>query len=193
MRTFLPLLFGLFLCTCDRAPLPASTTETKGKETTSSPAATAPAAPTATLEVPYQVEDGALMGMKPGEPLAPFAAGLRAGILRTGEGDFPVFYIDGAEGSELGYLMADDAGEQITDVVITSPDVLSPHGLSIGMPYANLRQRATDFVVRGSEIEGHTYALVDGYAYRLASGNWQLEVDPATIADDTRILSISLP
>lgn len=191
LRNILPLLLCLFLCTCDRAQ---ETTETAAAppapETEDAPE---PAASVPEVDAPYTLKDGALMGIKAGEPLADFAAGLRSGVLRTGEADFEVYYIDGAEGNELGYLMADDNGEEITDVTLTSSDVMTEQGIAVGMTYAQLQEKLGEFEVFGSEIEGYTHAVKDGYWYRLDAGNWSDKVDPNTLQPDTKILSISLP
>ena len=53
---------------------------------------------------PYVVSNGFFLGMKPGGSIAEFKDGLRADVLQTGEGDFDVFYIDGAEGNEVEEL-----------------------------------------------------------------------------------------
>jgi len=191
VRHFLALLVCLLLCTCGRGTEPAEA---------------APEAPTTTEEEtpqvtareveppsPYTTKDGELMGMKAGEPLADFKAGLREGVLSTGEGDFEVFYIDGAEGTELGYLMVDETGKEIMDITITSSDVMTEHGLAVGMTYAQLREKLGQVEVHGSEIEGYTHAQKDDYWYQLDAGNWSYEVDPSTLKPDTKILSIGLP
>lgn len=191
IRNFLPLLLCLFLCTCDRAQ--EASEETAAAPAPVTEAAPEPAATPATTDAPYTIKDGALMGIKAGEPLADYAAGLRSGVLRTGEADFDVFYIDGAEGTELGYLMASEDGKEIESVTVTSEDVMTEQGISVGMTYAQLQEKLGDFEVHGSEIEGQTHAEKDGYYYLLDAGNWSYEVDPSTLKPDTKILSIGLP
>ncbi len=193
VKIFLSLLLVLSLCTCGPAPSePAEDTPAPEPEATIQESEATPAPDAATVS-PYQVKDGALLGMRAGEPVADFKSGLRSGVLSTGEGDFPVYYIDGAEGTELGYLMLDDAETVISDITITSPDVATEAGVSVGMTYAELQNILGEFEVHGSEIEGYTYAQKDGYWYRLDAGNWSYEIDPSTLQPDTRILSIGLP
>lgn len=191
-KIFLSLLFVLCLCTCG----PATESDAPDTPVTATgevpPVAAQPSEPVEDV-APYTIKDNALLGMRAGEPIAGFKAGLRAGVLSTGEADFPVYYIDGAEGTELGYLMLDEDETTITDITVTSPDVATKNGITVGMTYADLQKILGDFEVFGSEIEGYTHAAKDDYWYRLDAGNWSQEVDPATLKPDTRILSIGLP
>lgn len=140
---------------------------------------------------PYLISNGYFLGLTPGGSLAEFSDGLRSGVLQTGEGDFDVFYIDSAEGDELGYVIADPRDEQtIGAIYITSKDVVTEKGVRVGISFAELQQRVGKVEVHGSEIEGYTYAYTDGMAYRLDSGNWSYEVDMSTIAPETEIIEI---
>lgn len=140
---------------------------------------------------PYLISNGYFLGLTPGGSLAEFSDGLRKGVLQTGDGDFDVFYIDSAEGDELGYVTADPRDEQtIGYIFVTSPDVVTEKGVRVGISFAELKQRIGAVEVHGSEIEGYTYAQANGMAYRLDSGNWSYEVDVSTIAPETKVIEI---
>ncbi len=142
-------------------------------------------------ENPYLISNGTFLGMAPGDDLTAFADGLRAGVLQTGEGDFDVFYLDGAEGNELGYLMPDPRDEAtIGNIYVTSPDVVTEQGVRVGMSLAELEQRLGELEVHGSEIEGYTYAEKDGLAYRLDANIYTYEVDRAALKPETQVLEI---
>ncbi|MEL7163674.1 MAG: hypothetical protein AAFN92_23145, partial [Bacteroidota bacterium] len=118
---------------------------------------------------PYLISNGGFLGMRPGNPLADFAGGLRQGTLRTGEGEFSVYYIDGAEGEELGYLMADPRDPaMIGDITVTAKEVVTEAGIRVGVNFAELQNRlGHPLEVHGSEVESRTYAIRDGLAYQL--------------------------
>ena len=109
-------------------------------------------------EDPYEIdEDGSFLGIAPGDALDTHRDGLR-------EGDAPGrFFIDGAEGSELGYLTA-EAG-QITGVFITAPNVVTRNGIRVGYSLAELTERIGETRALGDGLRER-----DGLTYRLAGG-----------------------
>jgi hypothetical protein len=140
---------------------------------------------------PYLVSNGYFLGLKPGGSLAEFVDGLRSDVLQTGEGDFDVHYIDSAEGDELGYVMADPRDEgTIGNIYITSSKVVTEKGVRVGMSFSELQDKIFELEIHGSEIEGQTYVVSDGLAYRLDAGNWSYEIDPSTIKPETKIIEI---
>ncbi|MEM9929004.1 MAG: hypothetical protein AAF840_04260 [Bacteroidota bacterium] len=150
-----------------------------------------PTAEAVAIDNPYRISNGIFLGMRPGGKLEAFADGLRADVLQTGEGDFDVFYIDGAEGNELGYLMADPNDESlIGSISITAEEVVTEEGISVGMTFAELEEKVGPVEVHGSEIEGYTYAYKYGLAYRLDVNFWSYEVDEAKIDPATKLLEI---
>jgi len=144
---------------------------------------------------PYLINADGLLGMTPGSVLADFSAGLREGKLETGEGEFDVYYIDGAEGEELGYLVPEPRDESlIGEITITSTKVVTEPGLRVGNTFAELQERLqSDLEVYGSEAEGRTYAVSKGVWYRLDAGNWMQDIEQSTIPPDTRVIEIVLP
>lgn len=147
------------------------------------------------LDDPYLIQEFKFLGMSPGMMLADFSAGLREGKLRTGEGDFDVYYIDGAEGEELGYLVPEPRDERmIGEITITSPMVVTEPGLRVGNTFAELQERLQgDLEVFGSEVEGRTYAISKGIWYRIDAGNWMQEVDQASIDPNAKVIEIVMP
>ncbi|MEM9526007.1 MAG: hypothetical protein AAGA31_05310 [Bacteroidota bacterium] len=194
LQSFTSLLLLLLLVTCSQPPADDATLETEAEsEVTETPESNQDntANYEAEEEEPYLLSNGYFLGMQPGLPIIDFAGGLRKGNLATGEGDFEVYYIDGAEGSELGYLMPDPRDEHsIGDIFITSPDVVTELGVRVGHSFAELQKRLGPLEVHGSEIEGRTYASKDGLWYRLDTANFSYEVDPATIDPTTKITEI---
>lgn len=191
IRLLLPtLLLPILFCTC--GPASPETAEAPVAPVVPAPPAENEAiAPSANL---YKASGGEFLGMKTGEPLAPYIDVLRKGVLSTGEGDFDIYYIDGAEGDELGFIFPSyDESNSIGDICITSPNVMTDSGLSVGMTYADLQEKLGEVEVHGSEIEGYTHASKDGYSYRLDAGNWSYEIDPTTINSETKIIEIILP
>lgn len=184
------LLLCVLLCGCggEEATIDASVTDTATIPVQEAPAP----APEEIEEVsPYVVSNGFFLGMKPGGSIAEFKDGLRADVLQTGEGDFDVFYIDGAEGNELGYLMPDPRDEKmIGSIYITAEEVITEDGISVGMRFAELQEKIGEVAVHGSEIEGMTYASKNGLAYRLDTNIWTYEVDLSEIKPATKLLEI---
>jgi hypothetical protein len=200
MKAFFACLLLLVALSCGNEEVVADTgsIEMPAAATSSPP----PAAPAVHVEEetavsdtsddePYLVSNGYFLGLIPGGSLAEFIDGLRSDVLRTGEGDFDVHYIDSAEGDELGYVMADPRDEgTIGNIFITSTKVVTEKGVRVGMSYSELVEKMGELEVHGSEIEGQTYANSEGLAFRLDTGNWSYEIDPSTIKPDTKIIEI---
>lgn len=190
--TLLPLL--LFLVACGQPPADNTTAEAEVEQEMTETQESKQENTTideAGEEDPYLVSNGFFLGMHPGLPIVDFAGGLRKGSLATGEGDFEVYYIDGAEGNELGYLMPDPQDEDmIGNIFITSPDVVTELGARVGLSFAELQKRLGPLEVHGSEIEGRTHASKDGVWYRLNTVNFSYELDPAAIDPTTKVTEI---
>ncbi|MBC6993272.1 hypothetical protein QWY85_13515 [Neolewinella lacunae] len=185
---FLALLLIPFLCTCGARPNEDTVVSTA--DSTGMTPAGGNAVDT-DQEGSYAIANGAFLGIKPGEPLANYTATLRAGLLQTGEGDFDVFYIDGAAGEELGYVMPDPNDEsKVGDIYLTSPKVRTSAGVHVGMTHARLVEVLGPLEFHGSEIEGYTSAQKDGMAYRIDAGNWSYEIDQQTITPETELIEI---
>ena len=77
-------------------------------------------------------------------------------------------------------------------IVVTSPEAKTEDGLSVGMTLGDLRGKLTDYEIHGSEIEGYTAAYHGPFSYQLDSRNWEYDLDASAIADDVKILEITL-
>ena len=192
---FLPtLLLSLLLCTCGDRPIDE---DGAGVDT---PEDTAPdlTPNDGNLDIydvdpedPYLVSNGVFLGLKPGEPLAPYTDALRKGKLRTGEGKFDVYYIDGAEGNELGYTLADPNDEnKIGDIYITSPAVVTEAGIRVGLTYAELTERLGTVAFHGSEQEGRVYGEHEELRYRLGMESGKRNLTEADIEPATEVTEI---
>jgi hypothetical protein len=142
---------------------------------------------------PYLISNEHFLGMAPGGSLADFKDGLRDGELKTGEGSFPVFYIDGAEGDELGYVYSMDGGDgSINEITITSPRVVTEKGVRVGLSFNELTQRLGEVEVFASEIESRVYASKDGITYRLATNGVAGKTSAEDIKGDVEVMQIIL-
>ena len=190
------LLLSTLLCTCDRAPTTETPDEGAGVDTKmEDDLSTLNDGNTDLYDVdpedPYLISNGSLLGFKPGEPLAAYRDALRPGKIRDGEGTHEVFFIDGAEGGELGYLMASPTDpETIGDIYITSPAVVTEQGIRIGATYAELQERIGAINFHGSEIEGRIFGSQDGLAYRLDGHSTEYAMDNSGINPETPIVQI---
>ncbi|MEO0732374.1 MAG: hypothetical protein AAFZ52_06040 [Bacteroidota bacterium] len=189
--------FLLLLCVFIACGQAAADTETD----ISSPETEVPAVPnednTTISDVdddPYLISNGEFLGMRPGSPLDDFVGGLRKGTLQTGEGDFPVYYIDGAEGEELGYLVPDPRdGAMIGDIIVTSQDVVTEAGIRVGVNFEELQNRlGRPLEVHGSEIESRTYAVRDGFSYRIGDAHDNYELEASQVDPTAEVLTIEL-
>ncbi|OAV46094.1 hypothetical protein [Lewinella sp. 4G2] len=142
-------------------------------------------------EDPYLISNGTFLGLKPGEPLGAYAEVLRKGRLKDGEGSFDVYYIDGAEGSKLGYLMPDPLDKNIVgDIYVTSPAVVTEKGIRVGTTYEELVERIGAISFHGSEIESRVYGNKEGISYRLDMTSADYDLDNSRISPETAITEI---
>lgn len=133
------------------------------------------------------------MGIKPGDNITDHEAHLKKDLLQTGEGDFEIYQILDQKSAPVGYLHPDPNDEQLVGmIVVTSPEAKTEDGLSIGMTLGDLREKLTDYEIHGSEIEGYTAAYHGPFSYQLDSYNWEYDLDASKIADDVKIIEITL-
>lgn len=191
---FLALLL-LFLISCGNEP--ATITDTSDIEIPAAETEDPNDGNTAIYDVdtddPYLLSNGYFLGMKPGESLTGFVDVLREGELKTGEGAFPVFYIDGAEGDELGYVYSrEGTAGAIDEITITSPKVVTEEGVRVGLSFNELTQRLGEPEVFASEIESRVYATKDGITYRLATNGKPGKTTAGDIEGDVEVMQIIL-
>jgi hypothetical protein len=142
---------------------------------------------------PYMLSNDYFLGMTPGGSLADFIDVLRDGELKTGEGSFKVFYIDGAEGDELGYVYSrEDGNGSINQITITSPKVVTEDGIRVGTSFNELTQQLGEVEVFASEIESRVYATKGGTTYRLATNGIAGQTSAEDIKGDVKVLQIIL-
>ena len=142
---------------------------------------------------PYLISNGTFLGFGIGEPLAANIDLLRKGVLRTGEGTFQVYYIDDADGEELGYVMdTPDKAGRIDRIAVKSPKVVTERGVRIGLSVDELEQRLGPLEWHGSEVEGRAGAEKDGLYYRIDQPVFQYEVSREEIKDGAKVVEISL-
>ncbi|NJC26408.1 hypothetical protein [Neolewinella antarctica] len=195
VRATVPLLLSFFLCTCGNRPNELAE-DGAGVDTGTTPEIDNPNEDNTDIydvdpEDPYLMSNGAILGLKPGEPLGEYADGLRTGRIRTGEGDFDVYFIDGAEGDELGYLLPDPtAKSRIGDIILTAPTVVTEKGIRVGLTYAELIERLGAVAFHGSETEARVYGTKDGLRYRLDVNSTKRDLTEADIEPGTRITEI---
>lgn len=147
--------------------------------------------PEASTDNPYLISNGSFIGFKPGEPLREYVDALRPGKIRTGEGEFEVYFIDAAEGYELGYFMpAGPDDSEIGDIWITSPNVVTEEGMHVGLTYEDLNERVGEVKFYGSEIEGMVLGFKEGIGYRLDMYESVVKFDNATIKGETEITQL---
>ena len=199
MKNFPSLLFLalllLFLISCGNEP--KSVADIPDEETTTSDVEGPNEDNTAIYDVddddPYLLSNGYFLGMSPGGSLADFEDGLRDGELKTGEGTFPVFYIDGAEGDELGYVYSrEGAAGTIDQITVTSPRVVTENGVRVGLSFNELSQRLGELEVFASEIESRVYATKDGITYRLATTGVAGKTSAEDIGGEVEVMQIIL-
>ena len=143
-------------------------------------------------EDPYLLSNRTLLGLKPGEPIAPYTDALRKGKLKTGEGNFAGYYIDGAEGGELGFMMPDTEDETlIGDIYIFSPSVVTEEGIRVGLSYSELTERLGAIDFYGSEIESRVYGEHEGLRYQLdINSNTPEKIAAGDIPASTKVKAI---
>lgn len=133
------------------------------------------------------------MGIKPGDNITDHEAYLKKDLLQTGEGDFEIYQILDQKSTPVGYLHPDPNDEQLVGmIVVTSPEARTEDGLSIGMTLGDLREKISGYEIHGSEIEGYTAAYHGPFSYQLDSYNWEYDLDASKIADDVKIIEITL-
>lgn len=133
------------------------------------------------------------VGIQPGDKITDHQTSLQKDMLQTGEGDFEIYQILDQQGTSIGYLHPDANDEQLVGmIVITSPEAKTEDGLSVGMTLGDLRKKLTGYEIHGSEIEGYTAAYYGPFSYQLDSYNWEYDLDASKIADEVKIIEITL-
>lgn len=134
---------------------------------------------------------GYFFGITIGQKIKEVEAKLRKGWLKTGEGDFEVYYIVDRQGSQLGYIPME--GDRVLSIVVTTSRASTWNGLTVGSTFAALKEAlGNDVEAHGSEIEGRT-SVDDGYfSFLLDTYFYTYDVDEKAIPEDTKIKAITL-
>ncbi len=131
-------------------------------------------------------------GVKPGDRLDPTR--FQKDELRTGEGNFDVFYLRNEEGTRWAYVMPDprDGGKTIRSIHVVSDQVQTRDGLRIGDTFADLRAKAgvNKIEVHGSEVESRTVVTLNGIGYRIDQPFNTYEVELSKVKDSAKITEI---
>ena len=139
----------------------------------------------------YKIFNGTFFDYAPGQPMAIAKERLRKGKLENGEGTFEVYYIDGRDREELGYLMADpNDASKIGDITITSENAITEQGARVGWTYGELKQRLGQLEVHGSEIEGRTYAALGKMKYLLDEQHYSYDLGAERVSDGATVVEV---
>ncbi|WP_116124645.1 hypothetical protein [Lewinella sp. IMCC34183] len=90
---------------------------------------------------PYEIDGNRFLDLRPGEPLSESQYLIDAGLVDTEEGQADRYHIRGDRNDTLGYLLQPPGDQQIGNIYITSPDVVTTNGLRVGVTLADLRER----------------------------------------------------
>ncbi|MEO1051709.1 MAG: hypothetical protein AAFX87_13860 [Bacteroidota bacterium] len=141
----------------------------------------------------YNIEPKAFYGIVLNAKISSSSDRLEKGTLSTGDGDFDVFYIIGASGERLGYLMPHRHDEEkVGTIVITTPQASTEYGLKVGMTFGEIMRKFESFEVHGSELESRTYAIVEEYALLLDAYHTEHNLDPSLIDKQAKVKEISI-
>lgn len=139
----------------------------------------------------YLIHSNGFYGINQGDPIAQHKDILEEGVLRTGEGDFDVFYIKNVKGETLGYLEPEFRDEsKVGTMYIDTPLAKTKQGVHIGMTFGELEEILGPVEVHGSEIESRTSASKDGIMYLLDAYFGTYEIDKSQIKKSTKIKQI---
>ncbi|MGB3801039.1 MAG: hypothetical protein WA952_14580 [Lewinella sp.] len=184
MRTlsFISLVSLLLLLACTEEP---SGPGDSGQKTT--------AADSIEAEPPqYVIRQSRFYHLVPGEPLADADDRLERSIMNDGEGSFTIYRIRGEEGEEIGFVVPSvNDSLLIGDIHVTTPTAATEGDIRVGHRFARLRIAYPKVEVKGSEIEGRTYAYTRNKAFRLKGyTSTEQEIDKEEVPADIRISEI---
>ncbi len=139
----------------------------------------------------YLIDSESFYGISNGDAIAKHRDVLEKGILKTGEGDFDVFYIKNKKGEILGHFEPEFRDEsKVGTIYIESPLAKTKQGVHIGMTFGELERILGPVEVHGSEIESRTSASKDGIMYLLDAYFGTYEIDKSEIKKSTKIKQI---
>lgn len=137
-------------------------------------------------------EDG-VFGLSAGQAITEAGSKLEKGVLRTGEGEFDVYFIKDTDGEEIGYVLPGYPDEsKIGDIFLTSPKFRDEIGIRVGKYFRQLQHVYPGIQAHGSEIEARVYAVQEPFKFRLDYMNTQYDLDEDEIPATTKITEIIL-
>ena len=136
------------------------------------------------------IGDHHFFGIAIGQKIEDVAGKLEKGLLKSGEGDFEVYYITDHHGARLGYIPAE--GDRVLSIIITTPGASTWDGISVGSTFRQLKETLGKIEVHGSEIEGRTSVHQGYFQFLLDAYFYTYEVDETDIPADTKIKAIIL-
>ena len=140
----------------------------------------------------YVIRQNRFYGLVQGELITDAGDRLQRATRNDGEGTFTVYRILGDEGEEIGYVVPSVADStRIGDIHVTARTAATEGDIRVGHSYARLRIAYPALEVRGSEIEGRTFAYTKNKAFRLADfTSSQNDIDEGSVPPDTKVSEI---
>ncbi len=137
------------------------------------------------------IKEHSFRGMSPGDKIADHQSYIQADQLKSGEGAFDIYQIQGYNEETLGFFLPDPNDKTlIGNIIINTPSPKTAQNIHVGNTFAQLRKALPELSIHGSEIEGRTFAKSGNLSYRLDAAHFTYEVDIAKISAKTKILEI---
>lgn len=139
------------------------------------------------------ISETSFRGIITGDAIAKHGDYVQKGELKTGEGDFEVYYIKDFNNNPAGYFLPDPNDESVVgEIVVQALHASTKEGVKMGSTFAELKAAYPSMEVHGSEIEGRTYARVGQLAFRLDIPMFTYDVDVAKIPEETKVMEIMI-
>lgn len=142
---------------------------------------------------PYLITHQSFRGIVIGNGIEEHGDILEQGVLRSGEGEFEVYYIKTESGEVLGYVMASPQDpSKVGNITVTHLKARTEEGIFIGTTFTELEKVFGELAVHGSEIESKTYAYYGHLAFLLDDYHNTYELDKSKVKKDAKIKEIEI-
>lgn len=139
------------------------------------------------------ISETSFRGISVGDKISLHTDYIQKEQLKTGEGTFEIYRIKNFNNNPAGYFLPDPNNESLVgDITVESQMAQTAEAIKVGSSFEDLRNKLPEIKVRGSEIEGRTYAVYKTLAYRLDIGMFTYNVDIEKIPPETKITEIMI-
>lgn len=139
----------------------------------------------------FIIYEDSFHGITIGEEITTYSQHVKKEIVEADGASFDIYRIKGADGEIIGFFYPDvDNANLVGDITVETPLAATKNKIKIGTTIGYLRENMPLVQVRGSEVDGKTYATFKNFAYLLDIKRYETVVTMNRVPKDAKVTQI---